>query len=135
MNHRIVIPVFCLTALGCWQTVEYPDVAAICLQQHSESESLILFAGGMATGHCERNGTYTCDIEQDGDTLLVQTMYSVDEKGGMCSGIDIAFVDSMAPCAALESLPSGTYTVEYGGRTQSITLPDQETDCDAFPSM
>jgi hypothetical protein len=134
MKHTLVIPIFCLTALGCWQTVEYPDVAAICLQQQSESESLVLFAGGRATGPCERNGAYTCDIEQNGDTLLVQTTYSVEEGGWLCHGPDMALVDGMTPCVTLDPLDAGTYTVDYAGRTESITVPNADIDCAGFPS-
>jgi len=132
MRTRIAMVLLCSTTLGCWKVIEEEDVAPICIQQASEAEPLVLFVGGMATGPCERNGMYHCDIQKDGDVLMVQTTYSKEIAGGLCSGRDIAMVDGLSACAELDDIAAGTYTVEYGEQTRSVTVPNPEVSCGGF---
>jgi hypothetical protein len=114
---------------GCWTTESMEDGAAICILQESADAPVIIHSRKVSTHSCDKELEMTCAAIVDGETIHIETTQTWKSAEGWKICPDYAISYGFSPCDELDSLPAGTYTIEYAGRQTSITLPNPDEEC------
>ena len=125
-----------------WENRTVDNVGSVCLYDDAESADASIQDDGDATqsigteqaafvsftagdclsSTCSRNAQTDCAVDLDGNTLSISGSATYEHK----TGRDVA---CSADCGLMQAsfdtpmLPAGTYTIEFGGKSDTLDIP------------